>query len=179
MITKKTFKQKLDGKVWKAIQSMIDGVKRQSARPGFEIQMSMWGCTDGEICFGCAATSTVQEVCGHDFTPADLNGVNSNCEYLVGSGGATISEEYRGFTKQANALNMCDHDLGEFEFAIDMLRRGHGYYHGDIKTIFRYMGVEDQYVEPDTTLHELSTATWREDMPAYQKYANKLKKLDI
>lgn len=52
-----------------ALQAMVDGLRKQSQRDDFEIDMSSFGHAKGNICFGCAATCTLQEVSGIDLTP--------------------------------------------------------------------------------------------------------------
>lgn len=55
-----------------AAQAMVDGLRIQSKRSDFKIDMDDFGSTDGKICFGCAATCAIQVLNKKDFTVEDL-----------------------------------------------------------------------------------------------------------
>ena len=50
-----------------ALQAMVDGLKRQSKRKGFMVDMVTFGNVSPETCYGCAATCTLQEMYGVNF----------------------------------------------------------------------------------------------------------------
>lgn len=148
-----TIIQKLDGKVWKAVEAMILGLKKQSKRKVFEITMSTFGDFNDKVCFGCAATCTVQQVYGKNFNRKNIAGYESRAKFMK-----AISE-----------------DLAEFESAIDGLRMG---YLGDIFKYFKKkMPVKIYRVT--LSLSELSSSNWEVFLPDYENLLTKLKALDI
>lgn len=55
----------------RAIKYMLDGLLKQSKRRNFKIEMATFGSTglpSNNICYGCAATCTVQEIAGKNLT---------------------------------------------------------------------------------------------------------------
>jgi len=65
-------KETFRGKPSDALEYMCDGLLKQSKRKGFEIRMMTFGCSNGQVCFGCAATSTIQEISGQDLTVSNI-----------------------------------------------------------------------------------------------------------
>lgn len=88
-----------DGKVWRAVEAMINGLLTQDQREDFRIDMNSFGRTSQQICFGCAATCAVQQ----------LVGINLKAD--------TITHRYE-------TLNVDRGDIYEFEHAINALRMG-------------------------------------------------------
>ena len=66
---KKTFR----GKPSDALEYMCDGLLAQDEREDFEVVMSTYGRSDGRMCFGCAATSTIQEIAGRNCTVENIS----------------------------------------------------------------------------------------------------------
>lgn len=95
----KTFRELCEGKVWKAIQFMIDGLKEQSERIDFRIDMSTFGSKEDDICFGCAATCATQKATGINLTPESI-------------------------LHPWSIFDISKEDTDEFELAIDYLRSG-------------------------------------------------------
>lgn len=126
-----------------AVRAMIDGLRRQSNREGFEIDMDTFGQVSREVCFGCAATCAVQEIYG------DL--------------GADYDFSLTHYRAKMWGINQSD--LEQFEFAIDNLRSG---WDG---VLFGYFGLEkpDYDIEELPCLHN---GDWEEGLPAYERYAS-------
>ena len=59
-------KETFRGKPSDALEYMCDGLLKQDMREGFEINMATYGDSDGQMCFGCAATSTIQQIAGQN-----------------------------------------------------------------------------------------------------------------
>ena len=150
MAKEKTFRKLCKGKVWRAIQAMIDGLNYQSKRKDFTLDMASYGYSVKEVCFACAATCAVQEL-----TQLDLNSKE-------------IAQD-----SQAVVLNVKESDLFYFEWAINLLRMGNLY------GVFDYMKKGHLYKKTLYLLPALGSLTWEEDIDAYQNYANKLKQKDI
>ncbi len=91
------------GKPSTAIQAMFDGLHAQDDRPGFEIQMTTFGYEAAGICYGCAATCTVQQVMGINFTPEEVE---------------RHTNIFKGIESD---------DVATFEGALDKLRKGEPY----------------------------------------------------
>jgi hypothetical protein len=94
-----------------AVRAMIAGIKAQVLRKDFYINMNSFGNYhtnqngNGEphiLCYGCAATCTMQEIMHRNFTPPEI----------VGS------------TNRAMALDVDPSQLSTFEQAVDGMRRG-------------------------------------------------------
>lgn len=151
-----TYKERLDGKAWRAVQAMVDGLNKSKTRLDFFIDMDTYGHHVGPVCFGCAATCTIQEVAKKKLR-----------FYSIGS--------HLDRKKRSKSLGICNpQDQAEFESAINQLRCG------DVFCLFGYLDIgydkiPDQYYQ----LPVLSTDNWKDHLHYYQTYANHLKKLDI
>lgn len=84
-----------------ALQAMVDGLLNQSKRTTFEIDMNGYGGAD-KICYGCAATCTIQQLAGKNLIPRDI----LDC------------------TSRAESLGFDPRELGDFEIAINEARMG-------------------------------------------------------
>lgn len=56
-----------------AIGAMIRGLEKAAAREDFHVVMSSFGNTDGQVCYGCAATCTLMEAAQVEFTPETIH----------------------------------------------------------------------------------------------------------
>ena len=65
-------KETFRGKPSDALEYMCDGLLKQDKRKGFKVTMSTFGDTDGEVCFGCGATSAIQEIAGRNLTAENI-----------------------------------------------------------------------------------------------------------
>lgn len=99
-----------------ALRAMVDGLTEQSKRPDFEIDMGSfgeWSDLDGKpVCFGCAATCTIQKITGHNFG----------------------LDEIGDREDRAKALKDSEEDLHDFEHAMDSARNGY------LSKLFEYFG---------------------------------------
>ena len=148
-----TFRQLCKGKISTALQAMIDGLKFQSQRKDFRVDMSTFGgfSNSGDkgslVCFGCAATCTIQQLLEINFTDSQIGS-------LSGRSRQTIRDS---------------DDLDRFEEAIDMVGRG------DLFYIFDYMGDRDSHELSDDNRWILNTDNWQEQMPLVQDFVDTLK----
>ena len=65
-------KETFRGKPSDALEYMCDGLLAQDEREDFEVVMSTYGRSDGRMCFGCAATSTIQQIAGRSLTVSNV-----------------------------------------------------------------------------------------------------------
>jgi len=148
-----TFRELCNGKVSAALQAMIDGLKLQSQRKDFRVDMSTFGTFyDPEnkeipVCFGCAATCTVQQLSKVNFTDSQID-----------------SLEERSFLTIQNS-----NDLDRFEDAIDCARMG------NLISIFNYMDNLKSYELSDSNRWLLCTDNWQEQLPLVQDFVEMLK----
>jgi len=148
-----TFRELCKGKVSTALQAMIDGLKFQSQRKDFRVDMSTFGAfTDfgnkgNPVCFGCAATCTVQQLSKVNFTDSQIN---------------SLEERSRQTICNSN-------DLDRFEDAIDNARMG------DLIPIFDYMGDRDSHELIADSQWLLCTDDWQEQLPLVQDFVDMLK----
>ena len=180
---RQTIRERLNGKVSAAIHTMCQGLRSNSEREDFRVDMTTFGTRsyistrDGvrdyptedeeKICYGCAATCTIQQIAKKQFVDADIYYTNTRAKFL-------------GFE---------ENDLQCFEFAIDDLRKG------QLAPLIAYMnGYAGDYDEtkewsPETidtetkmmslldtngiVLDHMGTM-WRLYVPAYEKAAEVL-----
>lgn len=144
-----------DGKIWRAVEAMIDGLKTQSERPDFVVDMDSFGrvnnhpITREPVCFGCAATCTVQQLVGVNF---DTNNVLQSCH-----------------TVKVDVMHL---DLVRFECVIEALRNGH------LGPIFDYFKKDRQLVQ-HRNLPVLRSYNWRENLQPYKELLHDLKAFDL
>jgi len=148
-----TFRELCKDKVSTALQAMIDGLEFQSQREDFRVDMATFGAFTyfenkvDPICFGCAATCTVQQLSRVNFTDSQIN-----------------SLEERSCLTIRNS-----DDLDRFEYAIDCARMG------NLISIFDYMGDRDSHEFSDDDLWDMSTDDWQEQLPLVQDFVEMLK----
>ena len=135
------------------VQAMIDGLNNTKLRDDFKIDMSTYGSAGWikgkHVCFGCAATATVQQVAWIDYKPGDL------ASRLMG-------ESVR---KRASAMGIDTQTLRQFETCIDMFRKG------DTWALQDYCEVS---VGRRSEGWEMSSTNWRSELPKIQKYVDDL-----
>jgi hypothetical protein len=136
-----------------ALEAMIKGLRKYSRRKNFEVNMSHFGGSSEGICFGCAATCTVQQIINKDFTPTTIES-------------AAI---------RSIALDVVKDDLDRFEYAIDNARSGM------MGSLFRYFSININAFDFDTELldpgFKLGTDNWTEQLPKVRNYIKKIKAL--
>jgi len=152
-MSSQTFRDLCKGKISTALQAMIDGLKFQSQRKDFRVDMSTFGTfTYFEnkvdlVCFGCAATCTVQQLSKVNFTDSQIGSSSGRSRLTIHN----------------------SNDLDRFEEAIDYARMG------DLFSIFDYMGDCDSHEISDDDRWLLGTADWQEQMPIVQNFVDMLK----
>lgn len=151
----KTFKELCDGKVWRAVEAMITGLEVHSKRKDFIIDMTTYGKATGpDICFGCAATCAVQQLCGIDLKPGTF--INRKSHW------------------RAATLKVDMSDLEYFEQAINDLRTGYE------TPLFDYMGVRVPIVlARKIRLPILTSYNWQHRLQPYRLLLRYLKRYDI
>ena len=164
-IFKKLFKKQpksilrlIEGKPSKAIEGMIRGLENQSKRKDFVVSMSTFGdaATYDGVCFGCAATCTIQEL-------AQQNLIICN-----------ISDE----KIRAQALGFEQQELSDFELAIDALRCT------DAEPLFIFCGKVEPWGDEifrhlHVKLEDLSTNMWQERLQPYRDLAAYLSSIGL
>jgi hypothetical protein len=141
-----------------AVQAMIGGLKEYDADPNFSICMKSYGNSDASgVCFGCAATCTIQHVFKYAFTPWQI----------------------KSTLRRAAAVNSDYSALNKFEFMINGLRSG------DLHSLLYYYGINiycslelsELCNEWDALRHlyALSTHNWRERLPRWDRLVARLK----
>lgn len=156
-----TMRRLCDGKMWKAVDAMIKGLKKQSKRKGFIVDMDLFGKYDYDkhVCVGCAATCAIQHLSGVSFKGNKIEYTDTRSEFV----------------------NVTYNDLGTFEYEIDAFRRG--YLLGSIGGLLLYFNIKKilfpAIMEQFELLPPLENDTWKEHLPKYQKFCDYLKKLDV
>lgn len=129
-----------------ALQAMLDGLEMQDAREDFKIEMDTFGDYVEGVCFGCAATCTIQHVIGTDFGDQRIVEIKDRAEYL----------------------DLALRELDDFEFSIDRARIGLMY------SLFEFFGLnlDPKY----SGRFCLGNSNWREQIPAVQAVIEEMKK---
>lgn len=148
-----------------ALEAMIDGLIKQSKRPGFIINMNTFGASEGGICYGCAATCCIQEIASKDLDCGDaLADINSR-------------------DGRAKQLHLSPIDLAKFENAIDSARKGNKY-GVTFESLFAFFGMYPEYASNFTaigniraSLPELETRNWEKHISQWRKGIEELKEL--
>lgn len=146
-----------------AVDAMIKGLIRQSKRKGFKIQMQSYGgySAEEQVCFGCAATCTLQEIAGKNLTRSYMVGYNLRLEELELVDDSSAYDEF------------------DFEMSIDRLRTGKP------EMLLRFFEVDvdlrDQILwSPEAkSLPRMTTGDWKEHLSSYRKFSKYLKKLGL
>jgi hypothetical protein len=141
-----------EGKVWRAVEAMIDGLNKYSHNPYFKIDMNTWGRTDGNICFGCASTCALQHLTGIELTPENVHIFHERI-------------------KVENKI-LSNVDLMRFEAVINCLRKG---YLGPLFDYFK----KDRALVGFRYMTTLSTADWQLHLHEYKTLLIALKEFDI
>lgn len=158
------------------VRAMVNGLKRYGDDPDFEIRMATYGAVQRtlegrEICMGCAATCAIQELAGVRFTPDDI-------EIVTG-----LSAE-NAFYNHATATGWPIEEVDIFENAVDALRGGNYFIHQAVRQLQR-LGCQfsaASIVEEMSKLApllELNDTSWREHLPAYEKFAERLEAVGL
>lgn len=133
--------------VWKALEFMRDGLLKQSRRKKFKIFMGTFGQSVNDICYGCAATCTIQEIANKNFVNGEIVNTSSRAEYLH-------------FDK---------YELSHFEDAIDSARAGF------LSNIFSFLEKEDMYHSHKDKLRYtmddfcMDGDDWKDEIPSLNK----------
>ena len=134
---------------------MIDGLEKQSKRDGFEIDMESFAYYADDMCFGCAATCTVQKIAGTNL-PADNAGAVDFQFEAVELGFDNLTE------------------LRDFENAIDDARRG------ILKSLYKFYEKKDVGIDiedDDYELISMETHNWEEQIPFVEDTIIKLQEI--
>lgn len=156
-----TMRRLCDGKMWKAVDAMIKGLKKQSKRKGFIVDMFSFGDYDygKHVCVGCAATCAIQQLAGVSFKGDKIRYTDARSEFV----------------------NVTYNDLQTFQYDIDSFRKG--YLNGGIGGLLHYFHIKTtlipEIMEQFELLPPLENDTWKEHLPKYQKFCDYLKKLDV
>lgn len=132
-----------------ALQAMVDGLRKQSKRKNFRIDMGSFGevAITKSLCFGCAATCAAQQIAGKNLTPTNVG---------------TLS-------KRAKKLNFDVLDLSKFEQAMDHARRGL------IGSLFDYFCVAEEHSILFDNRFYLWSDSWEEQLPKVEALIEELK----
>ena len=131
-----------------ALQAMVDGLRYHSSRDDFRIAMNTFGDTFHGVCFGCAATCTVQKATGKSFSP------DRNITYS---------------TVRAEVLGCEEYDLLDFEYVIDQARKGR------LKSLFRYFEMSTKFDTVWNNRFDLHSDDWAEQLGAVEEVIAEMK----
>lgn len=133
-----------------AIEAMIAGLREHRKWEQFRVDMDTFGEVENGVCFGCAATCTLQQLAGRQFDHDDL-----------------WSREYR-----AQRLHESLEAVRVFELAIDRFRNG------VVDLLFDFFHVTEYPQPAEGENWELTTETWEAELPLVEAYLQKVRALD-
>lgn len=134
----------------KAVRAMIEGLKKQSQREDFEVDMHHFGGSESFnsiLCFGCAATCAAQEAFKKNLSADEISERKS----------------------RAIAYGVDIKSLADFEMAIDDFRAG------NYQALGKYYEIRIPYFQ----LPALHTINWRSNLSEYEKYADLLEECGL
>src|SRR5579872_4855137 len=136
-----------------ALQAMVDGLRRHGNRIGFQIDMDTWLKGEGSICFGCAATCTIQKALGKKLS-YDNGMIQTDLD------------------DRANIYSWDKTDLWMFETAINDARRGY------MSSLFNYFHIPTKQLNKINCagLPYLNNDNWKTELPKIEKFIKKLQK---
>ena len=143
-----------------ALNAMVRGLLKASRRKTFNIDMSSFGEIRDGICFGCAATCTIQELSGVAFKPSSGRLERDTRADLIG---------------YANPLaDITYYDLMNFEHAINSFRCG------SPRDLIDYYKIPLPDIE-QITGHDLYMCdhNWEEQIPVVRTYIKHLEKMGL
>jgi hypothetical protein len=131
-----------------ALQAMIDGLREQSTRQNFRVDMHTFGeySKNLGICYGCAATCAVQKLAGKNFEGSEIDFHPESARYL----------------------NLDKTQMVRFESAIDDARKC------ILEALFEFYEIQDvpdEVVYPESTW-TLRNADWEMQLPRVQRYVD-------
>jgi hypothetical protein len=129
-----------------ALQAMVNGLRKQSKRSDFKIDMGTFGDAYGGVCYGCAATCALQEISGIDFTLENM--LWHNLPYATPFSGQEISD---------------------FEDVIDAARSGY------LLPLFTFFHLHPIHNRGYPRRFNLDTDNWEEQLPEVEKLIAELK----
>ena len=142
---------------------MVAGLKENDNRSGFMVDMGTFGTSRDGVCFGCAATCTLQKLSGVKFTNSNI-GIGESRRFAIQYSGIGTDVPAEKFT--------------EFEAAIDLLRST------NYEVLIEFFGVREQFDEANrkdpevyeatVDLQNLGTTDWNRKLEPYEKFAAKL-----
>lgn len=138
----------IKGKPSIALEHMVNGLLKQSKRKGFKVNMSTYGDSHGEMCYGCAATCAIQSIAKINFTPNTINTTKRRVE---------IAEADFG-------------ELNAFESAINQARQG------SMRSLFYFCNIREESGNRFNANFDLQSNNWKKQLPQVRKTISELKK---
>ena len=130
----------------KALECMIEGLIKQSWRTDFVIDMRNYGCIKGGICFGCAATCTIQQIANKNFNSSVITSLRSRAKFL----------------------NFSPEELNEFEIAMDYARSGY------LPCLFLFLGFACER-DIWCNRWFMTSGGWEQEIPKIRKAIQEMK----
>ena len=130
-----------------AIQALITGVEKAldgttKEYENFQLDLGTYGCTDesSSICYGCAATVTLQELTDHVFTSETYD---NESYHVYPEDGKHILNLHALSLNEDSADNYRFDDIARFEKAVDDFR------YGSIVALYAYFNEPMPEIKPD------------------------------
>lgn len=127
-----------------ALQAMVDGLREQPKRSDFKVYMDVYGYSQRDVLYGCAATCATQKIFGVNLTQLTIAGT----------------------AKRADAYGCDVTDLNTFEYSINEARIGL------MSRMFDYYGVDKSSLDNQARYpgFELQTHGWELQLPRVEEY---------
>lgn len=140
-----------------AITAMIDGLREQSQREDFVVDMHDFGTKrNSGMCCGCAATCAIQKLTGINFK------------------GLYVTEMPSDFLARVKEFELGRESMGEFEDIINQFRLTNWV------VLLRFYDIEPIYgAIPNKELRGLWNDNWKENLHLYEAYRDQLKAIGL
>ena len=141
-----TIKEKIQSKPSIALEKMLIGLEQVKNQDNCQVSMAVFGIVEDGICFKCAATTTIEVLFNHVFTPDEI-------DFRHNRFSAVSPDEYD--------------DLFLFEDAMNSARLG------ELNKLFNFCDLT--YDSEFNYLISLQTHNWQKELPKVYKLVEKLK----
>ena len=138
----------LKGKPSTALQHMVNGLLKQSQRKKFEVSMGTYGMARKGICYGCAATCTIQNIANK----------NLSVEFI------------KDHKKRAKELKIEEHEILRFEYVMNRARLG------ELFPLFTFCNMRENHHRDFDYRFSLRDYNWEDELPKVRKTISQLRK---
>lgn len=130
-----------------ALQYMVDGLRNHHKRIDFKVDMDTFGRPLWNVCYGCAATCTIQQIAGKNLTTDFVGGTD----------------------RRAYQLNLDCNEMDYFEDAINSARSG------SLRALFYFFDLQQNWNQSFDERFFLDNHNWFRKLHKVEELITELK----